>query len=448
MIPSRAAVAALLSLVVAPAYAGLIPGGGPAASDCYVEFEVQNVTGTGNTVTCQDGDPCDADAACDGTCTFQMRLCVNQCANSASVTLKKPKLKGARASLAFDTIKVSSAASCAPFTPVAVKTKKKGKAAGKGTVSVTAVSTGKPKRDTDKLTLVCTPRVGACPPPTTTSTTIVTATSSTSSTSTVPTTTSTSTTLSPDACPGLGLRIVSIGGDSHVYSSAFGGASIDLEFSGSVVLCAGPADAGGTSPLSVASDSYAGIKVTMGAGFLCSKVDAAGSSGSLSCGAGGAPVDVDYSLDSHQAGANDPPVIVTGATGAGTPGSAYLTASIRTVVCPSAPIANPPAACLALVTSTADCSDPTKVDFGQVEPTVLPISTGKLLAHVVNPKPPLLLGIPTIEKTGAAFDCANWRTEGSAGTLVIPFLLTDGVFVINGAPIAVGDVANIVVIDD
>src|SRR5262245_19635323 len=233
----RMATAALLSLVVAPAYAGVIPGGGPAASDCYVEFEVQNVDGTANTVTCQDGDPCDADHACDGTCTFQMRLCVNQCANSAPVTLKKPKLKGARASLALDAIRTSSAATCAPFTPLTVKTKKKGKA-GKGSVSVTAVSTGKPKRDVDKLTLVCTPRVGACPPPTTTSTTIAAATTSTTSTSTVPTTTSTSTTLPPDACPGLGLRIISLSADSHVFSSALTPGSIDVSFSGSTVLCA------------------------------------------------------------------------------------------------------------------------------------------------------------------------------------------------------------------
>ena len=71
--------AAVLALGQArPASAGLIPGGGKAASDCYAEFDVQGVSGS-NKVTCTDGEPgCDSDSACQGTCTFRVAVCLNQ----------------------------------------------------------------------------------------------------------------------------------------------------------------------------------------------------------------------------------------------------------------------------------------------------------------------------------------------------------------------------------
>jgi hypothetical protein len=443
MTSSRVAVATLFCFgLVSPAGAGLIPGGGPAASDCYVELDVQNVNGSSNTVTCQDGDPCDVDGLCDGTCTFSLQACLNQpgiagCTNTGAVTLKKPKLKGARAVLAPDSVKSSTTPTCSPFARVPVKTKRKGKKPGKATVTVTAVSTNKPKRDMDKLTLICTPRVGACPPPTTTSTTSTTV------------TTTTSTTL---PCPGLGIRALSIGPDSHVFSSAFSSGSlpIDVEFAGSVALCAGPPGPGGDSPLSISSDSYAGIKVTANAGFFCAKLDAAGSSGKLYCD-GGTAVDVDYSLDSNIDGmdANGPRVVtIQGNPGAA--GSAYLTATIRTVLCPS-PLTPPttpptpvPAACIVgTVSSTIDCSDPTKVDFSKVDPVTLPLTTGTVLAHIDHPNTPGLFGIPTLTKVGQAFTCSSWTTENGMGALVIPFLLTDANIVVH-----VGDVANMFILDD
>src|SRR5262249_33975721 len=312
-----------------------------------------------------------------------------------------------------------------------------------------------------KLTLVCVPRTGPCPPPTTTtSTTLATAppttatvatttsTSTSLTTSTVTTTTTTTTTLPPGACPGLGVRNFSFSTTSHVFSSAIWPDPIDVAFSGSLTLCAGATAADGSAPLSVASDSFAGIQVTSGAGFFCAKLDAAGSSGQLYCD-GGFPVDVDYSLDSHGAGANDPPVIVTGGN-PGPAGSAYLTASVRTVLCPAGPPApGGPPACIGEVKSTTDCFDPTKVDFSQVAPTTLPLSTGNVLAHILNPVPgslqimkPMDVPVASRSKAGEAFDCASWQTEDGPGILVVPFLLTDSKF---GA-IPAGDVASVVVL--
>src|SRR5262245_42565439 len=66
-------------------WAGLIPGGGPTKSDCYVEANVQGIVSPGpdvrsnRIVQCVDGDPCDTDGACgNGSCRFQVAICVNQ----------------------------------------------------------------------------------------------------------------------------------------------------------------------------------------------------------------------------------------------------------------------------------------------------------------------------------------------------------------------------------
>lgn len=206
-----------------------------------------------------------------------------------------------------------------------------------------------------------------------------------------------------------------------------------------MALCAGAEGGDGSAPLTVASDSYAGVQVELNIGFYCVKIDAAGSDGHLYCDAG-TPVDVDYSIDSHGAGANDPPVSMMGGN-PGPAGSAYLTATVRAVLCPGAP------ACIGTVASTADCADPTKVDFSQVDPTTLPLTTGAVTARIINPAPdsiPMGTGDKTTMHAGEPFDCANWQIEDGPGTLVIPFLLTDAQFGI----VHVGDAANVIVLDD
>src|SRR5262249_23523882 len=68
-----------------PVPAGLIPGGGPARSDCYVELNVVGIESPGpdvrggRVVSCTDGDPCDTDGECgNGSCTFSVAVCINQ----------------------------------------------------------------------------------------------------------------------------------------------------------------------------------------------------------------------------------------------------------------------------------------------------------------------------------------------------------------------------------
>jgi hypothetical protein len=80
---------ALLTATTVPAFddqeAGLIPGGGPVRSDCYVELKVVGIDNpgpdvrSGRVVSCTDGDPCDTDGECgNGSCTFSVAVCINQ----------------------------------------------------------------------------------------------------------------------------------------------------------------------------------------------------------------------------------------------------------------------------------------------------------------------------------------------------------------------------------
>jgi hypothetical protein len=65
--------------------AGLIPGGGPQRTDCYVEASVQGVDSPGpqvqsnRIVLCTDGDPCDTDGTCgNDSCTLRVAVCADQ----------------------------------------------------------------------------------------------------------------------------------------------------------------------------------------------------------------------------------------------------------------------------------------------------------------------------------------------------------------------------------
>src|SRR5262245_58635704 len=71
-----AIVAALGSLPVAAR--AQIPGGGPAKTDCYVEWS--GVTpNKGKNLDCQDGDPaCDVDTTQNGVCVLGIGVCVAQ----------------------------------------------------------------------------------------------------------------------------------------------------------------------------------------------------------------------------------------------------------------------------------------------------------------------------------------------------------------------------------
>jgi hypothetical protein len=158
------------------ASADFIPGGKNKRSDCYVELDVQGVSGT-NKVTCTDGDPaCDTDGQCQGTCTFGVKVCLSQTNLSACTPQqfkRPPKVSGG--------LEVPSAQGASPVCSssrsleVPLKGGKKNKP-GRKRIKATAIVTGKPKKEIDQFTFICMPRQGACPTTTTTTTTTTTST--------------------------------------------------------------------------------------------------------------------------------------------------------------------------------------------------------------------------------------------------------------------------------
>ena len=95
----------LLALIAATsANAGLIPGGGPTKSDCYLELDVAGIeNGTprvekNKIVLCTDGEACDTGACGDSSCTLSIAACINQTDPSLACTpptgLQKLNIKG------------------------------------------------------------------------------------------------------------------------------------------------------------------------------------------------------------------------------------------------------------------------------------------------------------------------------------------------------------------
>ncbi len=151
----------LLALAV-PASAR-VPGGGPAATDCFSEFDGPGITAVkGTRVECIDGDPaCDKDDTCDGTCEFLVRVCVSQCAPPKTID-RIVNVKGAP--LRLPTLPTSAPA-CGGYESVTTR-RPKGKKPrpGKARISLRAFAAGEAKGDRDKITLVCKPRKDECPP--------------------------------------------------------------------------------------------------------------------------------------------------------------------------------------------------------------------------------------------------------------------------------------------
>ena len=145
--------------------------------ECLAEFTgVPEGDENGGTITCDDCDPsCDNDGVTtpNGSCTFNMYTgCVNKpSASCVPATLKKIKGKIQNGASIVITKPAGTDSACAAFTAT-VKLKKKGKKAGKSTVTLMAMASGKPKRkDKDVLTLICNPQPAATCPTTTTSST-------------------------------------------------------------------------------------------------------------------------------------------------------------------------------------------------------------------------------------------------------------------------------------
>jgi hypothetical protein len=206
----RASAAGVLALALAtPAAAGLVPGGGRAASDCYAELDVDGVeNGTPSVkrnrrVLCVDGDPCDAGPCGDGVCDFRVRLCWNQRDPNVATcdpmpALDSMSLRGPLAALVLMPRNLGGSTCDESYTDFGVPTKGNGKRPGSLNVRITATAPAgtTPLVDNDLIKLVCKPRpFEECGGATSTTTTLPgSSTTLAGATTTTPTTSSTTTT--------------------------------------------------------------------------------------------------------------------------------------------------------------------------------------------------------------------------------------------------------------
>ncbi len=182
-------VAACATLVGVRMASGRIAGGSGTKPDCYSEFDGITATRTSNPprVDCEDGDPsCDTDGKCDGTCTFKIRLCVNQTDVSGCTppaggigTIKVLPNKTPYTNMLNGLDKTTASCSSA-FTDIPVKVRG-GKKPKPGKLQLRVLAKAqphvKPPLDKDLVLLVCKPRPSSetCPiqPSTTTTTSTI-----------------------------------------------------------------------------------------------------------------------------------------------------------------------------------------------------------------------------------------------------------------------------------
>lgn len=158
--PGVLVVALAAAVALASPALARVQGGGPRSTDCFAEFD--GITASrGTLVECTDGDPsCDTDGACDGTCEFLVRLCVNQC-STPPISISRLRLKGPALELPA---LPATAATCGGYTSVRVPAASgRRRRKPKPTFKLTTFGRGM-KLDRDKATLVCKARTDACPP--------------------------------------------------------------------------------------------------------------------------------------------------------------------------------------------------------------------------------------------------------------------------------------------
>ena len=204
----RASAIAMIAIGLAsPAAAGLIPGGGPATSDCYAELDVAGIENGTDAVKrnrkaiCVDGDPCDTGPCGDGVCDVSVRLCWDQHDPNLPecvppIALDSLVVRGALAPLLVMPRDVSGS-QCTQAHTLSIPTTRNATRPGKLNVRIVAKATfgTTPLVDTDLIRLVCVPRrPEECPTGTTTvPTTLVSTTTRTTTTRIASTTTRTTT---------------------------------------------------------------------------------------------------------------------------------------------------------------------------------------------------------------------------------------------------------------
>ncbi len=172
----RVAILAMLAVLSNPARAQ-VPGGGPAKTDCYVEWS--GVTpNNGKNLDCQDGDPaCDVDQTQNGLCVLGIGVCVAQTNVPECVpqTIEKVTVKAQPKTIKFGSVPIPVTPPVPPLTPVTsptcsaesiirlpLKVNKKGKVnpSVKVTLTSVAVAGAKPKKDKDVIKVRCVPNTG------------------------------------------------------------------------------------------------------------------------------------------------------------------------------------------------------------------------------------------------------------------------------------------------
>lgn len=133
--------------------AGCFPGGGPATTDCFVEWAGVATALT----TCVDGSSCDMDGVANGTCTLPVAACINvaPCTGPVTSVSIKGRDAGAQALNAAVAALSLGDSTCTP-AGFAVATKAPaltGIKPGVSRFTATAISGG--KRDRDVLKLTC-----------------------------------------------------------------------------------------------------------------------------------------------------------------------------------------------------------------------------------------------------------------------------------------------------
>jgi hypothetical protein len=179
---TSATLAVALGLTVTGfAGAGLIPGGGPSKSDCYVELSVDGIDNPSDrvqknkTVLVTDGEAGDTGPCGDFKCNVSLGACINQtdpnladCTPPAS--LDQLKVRGA---FSVSVPELLTGSACGAFVTAEVSAKVKRDGAGnvkkakpgKARIKLTAKAPKgtKPRTDVDNVTVQCLPRTVECP---------------------------------------------------------------------------------------------------------------------------------------------------------------------------------------------------------------------------------------------------------------------------------------------
>src|SRR5262245_10971771 len=165
------------------AAADIVPGNGKNETSCYAALDIVDTnTSTieikpkGAVYSCNDGEPCDLDGACNGQCEFMVGVCINVpdqpgCTAPSMLDSLKAKgnvtgVKGESGKLVIDVPQLLEGSICGAFIDVTIplKGKEDNPKAGKAKVKVDAKAPKgtKPRKNKGKWDLVCNPNPLGC----------------------------------------------------------------------------------------------------------------------------------------------------------------------------------------------------------------------------------------------------------------------------------------------